>query len=671
MKKQRLEHLAKAKAKKNNKKKKYGKYTGILGFLFMISDFLTKFFRKGFLGKIFADNYIKINEKWKSGFIYGFLRRKNKKAHTHSPFISYYENSYTNSQVSVISTRLIHSKMSIWGARLAFFSFAMAVAAILNIYLITLEKGITIWQYVESPDKYLNYLVIAGIIFLISLTISFSKRELGESILAHRGTRFIVTDVLNLNANKFERGEKSTDNSYFVSMLVMFCFGLSTFFFSPIILMNIILLIVAFAFIMSFPEIGALLVMIFMPFANVFVHPNTFILSLVIFTICGFVSKFVRGKRVLKFDLIDVLMLALGVLLLFGGIYGAGDADSLKIAEIYLAFLLMYFLIVNMYIRKPGIYRGIKVMVICGFIVAFVGLGYTILMLDPFKMGWLSWTPITFIVEKAMDLLVDFSAVGIFLVMIYPLALGQMLVTGNKFIKCLYLIAVGAIVTTAMVSGDVLVRWGIVVATVVFMLVYNFKNIWLVLGGALTVTGAMLVLPSGITSVIQDLFVGPAEQIEAKKTIWTNTLGIILKNFFTGIGVGEESFLAVYYRDIPVENVPINHSDNLFLQIFLELGVVGLILFLCALFMFAQKCFINTKIKNKKSRSRTMICAGYTSIFGVCLMGFNSYIWSNYRSFLTFWIVFALTVALTKVNDKEKESERIVNNMISVDIEID
>ena len=287
------------------------------------------------------------------------------------------------------------------------------------------------------------------------------------------------------------------------------------------------------------------------------------------------------------------------------------------------------------------------------------------------KMGWLSWTPIMFIIEKAMDLLVDFSAVGTFLVMIYPLALGQMLVTRNKFIKCLYLIAVGTIVTSAMITNDVMVHWGIIVATVVFMLIYNFKNIWLVLGGALTVTGAMLVLPSSITSVIQSFFVLSAEQIEAKKTIWTNTVGIILNNFFTGIGVGKESFLAVYYRDIPVENVPITHSDNLFLQIFIELGVVGLVIFLFALFVFTQKCFINTKRKNKKSRSRTMICAGYASIVGACLMGFNSYIWSNYRSFLAFWIIFALTVALNKVNDKEKESERIVNNMISVDIEID
>ncbi|MBO5715526.1 MAG: O-antigen ligase family protein [Clostridia bacterium] len=667
-----IDDKAEIKRKKNNKKKKrYGKYVGFLGFLFMISDSITRFFRKGFLGLIFADSYVKINEKWKSGFIYRLLRRENKRAHTHSPLISYYENSYTNSQVSLFSKRFIHSKMSIWGARMAFFSFAMAVVAGLNIYLVMIEKEISIWKYLETPDKYLNNLIVAGVIFLVSLTVTFSKREVGEAILAHKGTRFIVTNVLNLNANKFERGEKSTESSYFISMLTMFCFGLTTFFVSPIAMINIFLLFAALLFIMSFPEIGILMVLIFMPFATIFAHPNTFVISLVIFTICGFVSKFIRGKRVLKFEFIDVLMLALGILLMFGGIFGAGGANSFKMAEIYLAFLLMYFLIVNMYIRKPGIYRGIKIMVICGFLVALVALAYMLLTGGIFKFQWLSWNPVVLVLEKAKDMLVDRRAVGIYLVMIYPLALGQMLVTKSKFIKCLYLIAIGTIISSVMISGDVIVRWGIIIATVAFMLIYNFKSIWLVLGGALTFLGTMLVLPHNNVADIKNFFLIPATDIETKKTIWEKTIGIVFDNFFTGIGVGEESFLAVYYHDVPLENVPVTHSHNLFLQILVELGIVGFLIFVCVLFMFAQKCFVNTKSRNKRSRSRTMICAGYASILSACFMGFNLYIWSNYRAFLTFWIILALTVALTKVNDKENESERIVNNMISVDIEID
>jgi O-antigen ligase len=118
------------------------------------------------------------------------------------------------------------------------------------------------------------------------------------------------------------------------------------------------------------------------------------------------------------------------------------------------------------------------------------------------------------------------------------------------------------------------------------------------------------------------------------------------------------------------DGTPIISAENLFLQIFLELGIVGFVLFIFMLFAFGQKCFISANAKNVKSRSRTIICAGYTSIVTACVMGLDQYIWLNYRNFLAFWIILALTVALTKVNEKEAESGKVMNSMRSVDIQL-
>ena len=661
--------MIKNKTNIKQKKKKSNKQIGFLGFLFMISNWLVRFFRNSFFNFIFVDSYIKINEKWQNGFIYRLLRRENKKMHTHSRFINYCENSFTNSQVSQISNRLIHSKVSIWGARIAFFSFSMLVVAALNIYIVTYEN-ISLLSYLAAPDKYLTDFIVSGVVLVASILLTFSKREVGEALLAYKGTRFIVTDVLNLNADAFERGEKSTNNSYFLSMLIMFCLGFSTFFVSPTIILNILLLFATFIFIMSFPEIGILMVLICMPFATIFEHPNTFILSLIIYTICGFISKFIRGKRVLKFEFIDILLLLIGTLLMFGGVFSVGNSSSLKMAEIYLAFLFMYFLIVNMYIRKPGIYRGIKTMVICGFVVALIGLALKIIEIGNFNFAFLSWAPIAFVLSEARNLIIGQSEMGVYLVMICPLALGQMLVTRNKFIKTLYLIAVVTIIGSIMIAGDVLTRWGTIIAIVLFMLIYNFKSIWLALGVGVSSVAAMLVLPQNITDVVKSLLVVSGPEIEMKKSIWGRTWEMIAENLYTGIGVGQESFLSVFYKNGKEYTILTVDSHNIFLQVFVELGIVGFLLFIFTLFAFAQKCFASTKKRNQRSRSRTMICAGYASVLSACLMGLNSYIWSSYRAFLTFWIVFALTVALTKVNGKEDESERVVNNMISVDIEI-
>ena len=42
-------------------------------------------------------------------------------------------------------------------------------------------------------------------------------------------------------------------------------------------------------------------------------------------------------------------------------------------------------------------------------------------------------------------------------------------------------------------------------------------------------------------------------------------------------------------------------------------------------------------------------------------MGLTDHIWYNYRVFLVFWAVLALSIALIKINDKERAKEIAAN----------
>jgi O-antigen ligase len=663
-------------AKKNNsrkrtKKSKSGKRGGILGFFYAIADFIARLFRTGLIGFIFADLYDKINKMWRNGFIYRFLRKKNKKAHTHSSIVHLYEQSRTSVNVAGFSKNIIHSKLSIWGSRFFLFAFATCIVSAIKKYYIGTEENIffinlePLFKTATEETK----IWVSIIIMLFSLPLLFSKKELGETLLSHKLTRFIITDVLNLNAHNFKRGTVPSEGSYFTTILLSFSLGLCTFFIDAMVIINIVILLLTISLCMSFPELGILTLLASIPFATVLAHPNTFLVSLVIFTICGFVFKFIRGKRVMRFEFIDVFVLALGLLLIFGGVFNASESSMLKPADIYFAFLCIYFLIVNMYIRKPGIYRGVKVLLVTGFLLGFVGIIDFVLTLGIFKFSWLQSAPALYVIGRIGAMVGDFNALGVFLVMIYPIALAQMLVTRNRFYKLLYFISVVTIVVSATMTLERTVCIGLIVATVTFMLIYNFRSIWLVLGGAGAVWASFALLPANITAPIKDIFVISSEEAAHKLNVWTRVGDMISDNFFTGIGVGEGAFKKVFYQSVLEDGTVVN-AGNLFLQILVELGIIGLIVFCLLLFAFAQKCFINTKSKNKKSRSRTLICAGYASIVSGCVMGLNEYVWINYRTFLIFWIVLALTVAVTKVNEREYESEIIYNNMRSVDIEI-
>ncbi len=73
--------------------------------------------------------------------------------------------------------------------------------------------------------------------------------------------------------------------------------------------------------------------------------------------------------------------------------------------------------------------------------------------------------------------------------------------------------------------------------------------------------------------------------------IWRAVVRMISDNPYSGIGIGEGAWDRMYpmYSYIGVEAAP--HSHNLYLQIWLELGVFGLIFFIVFLFLLYQSGF--------------------------------------------------------------------------------
>lgn len=143
-------------------------------------------------------------------------------------------------------------------------------------------------------------------------------------------------------------------------------------------------------------------------------------------------------------------------------------------------------------------------------------------------------------------------------------------------------------------------------------------------------------------------------------------------HLISGIGVGEEAFKNAYVLYAVSGTETAVHSHNLYLQVLIELGIVGIVILALVMIMFAQRC--SSEIANLKrgSKTRIMISAGFSGICGVLVMGLTDHVWYDYRVFLIFWAVMALTVALARINEKEREKELagISNGARSVELEI-
>ena len=632
----------------NSTKKKRGFFALLMAF----AETVVRAIKRGPLGFFFADLYIKCNEKWRDGYIYNHLKRRKQKIRERATVAHIYESSFLSKYLSRWTDSIVHSHLRIWGVAFLFFAVSVIGTAMIKYYFLNIDT--------------LELFILGGVIVFLSLPLIISRKELGEALLSKRLTRFTITKVLNLNPTRFERSAEPFEGSYLVAILFSVALGFLSYFTRPMAIINIAILVLLFALIMSFPELGLVFIMIVLPFASLFPNPSLVILVLLGFAICGFVVKLLRGKRVIKFELIDVFVLSFSILMLFGGIFTSGGTKSLHSAEVYFAFILVYFLIVNMYIGKSAVYRAFKILVVTSTIVSIVG----IIRGGVINESWVDLSKFGDLPGRVSVFLGNPNMLGAYLLIAFPLALGQMKVSTKKISKVMYFISAAFIFACIVMTGSRGAWLGLVVATVAFLIIYNFKNIWLVLATGLTIPLWQFILPDFLLNRFSSIFTMADSSVQMRLNIWKGTWAMAKDNFFTGIGVGERAFKIIYgeYAVNGAESAV--HAHSLPLQILVEIGIVGLCVFGIIVFMYSQKCFVEIKHGNKNSKSRTMIVAGLSAISGALVMGLADNIWYNYRAFIIFWIVFALTVSLAKNNVRERESERIISNMTCADLEI-
>lgn len=669
--------------KKNKVLIKKKKKLGFFDILNLIAESICRFFKNGPIGFFFSDLYTVCNQKWKNGFIYNIFRKSKRKMRKRATFSHIYERSRTNGFTQRFANTIIHSQLRIWGVAMLFFALSIIGVAILKQYIeteITLESLLSL-----DNEATFKMLILGTVIVALSLPLIISKKELGESLLKGRLTRFVIVNVLNLNPANFERVSSSYEGNYLSAGLFAISLGLMTYQLRPIVIVILLLAMILFSLTMAFPELGIVFLMIVLPFANVISSPYQTIVLLIIlgFTSCGFVFKLLRGKRILRFELIDVLVLSFGSLIFFGGIFTYSDRSSFWSSELYVVFLFIYFLIVNMYIGKPSIYRAYKILAVTATLISIIGIIRGGVVTEAtVDSGFFKDLP-----GRVSAFLGNPNMLGAYLAIIFPLVVGLTAVSKRKISKLMYFISCVFMVVCTVMTGSRGAWLGMIVATALFLILYNFKNIWIVIASSVALPFGLpllsKILPVAVIDRFRTIYYGitallgngdAAGQIDSsiayRMNIWENSIAMLKDRFLSGIGMGEHAFRVIYEGEIEKGEAIVAHAHSLPLQILLNLGVIGFTVFALIMFCYGQNCFIEIKRGARASKSRTMMIAGLASVTGALVVGLTDYIWYNYRVFIIFWMVVAITVALARNNVRERDTTRIADNMTSANLEI-
>lgn len=146
------------------------------------------------------------------------------------------------------------------------------------------------------------------------------------------------------------------------------------------------------------------------------------------------------------------------------------------------------------------------------------------------------------------------------------------------------------------------------------------------------------------------------------------TIEPMFKDFWltgVGLGAGVESapFMKIlqryslYYlqKSVPggyVTTPP--HTHNLFLQIWIEVGFMGILTFIWFIFRLFKKCMLS--IFNKVNDSiRHIFMAGLAALSGILVMGVPEHVWFYPRIMLFFWVIVGIMLAALNVSATKQE----------------
>ncbi len=203
---------------------------------------------------------------------------------------------------------------------------------------------------------------------------------------------------------------------------------------------------------------------------------------------------------------------------------------------------------------------------------------------------------------------------------------------------------------------------GFAVAVIVFVF---FVKKWLI---PLLIVLAIVVIPFLPVPLYRRILTitNPEDTSIATRFMEYQTVLPVLDNFwFTGLGLGNETFTSVvrnYYIHVKGGKL-LAHSHNLFLQIWLETGIIGILSFLAFLISMFKKS-MKALWSPGDRQLKYIISAAIAALSGVLVIGLAEHVWFYPRVMLFFWVITGILLCSVRlmrddetVNSSVKDQE--------------
>ncbi len=463
------------------------------------------------------------------------------------------------------------------------------------------------------------------------------REPLGEMLLDSGILRWLFVDFIGVRESSLSVDR--AEHSLFVPVAAGILLGLLTLRLRILYLFLGVAAVVGAALILCVPETGLVLILLALPFL-----PTMLLAAACLYVDMAFFFKLLRCKRVLRLEAVDLGVAAFGVVqLLLGGLTSLRPAQSIRQVAVYGVFMLTYFMAANSVRSRQMAQKTVLALILSCFAASMLGVYQNFVGVES-TASWIDSEMFAEIGSRVVGPFDNPNVFGEYLIMLLPLAVALVLTRrgAQRLIGIAVTLAAGAALVYTWSRG----AWLGAMASIGLLLVlYHAVLLRLVVPAIVALPFVAAALPSAIVSRLTSIGNLADTSTAYRVSIWTASVNMLKDIFESGIGTGSAAFSAVYPAYALGGAAYALHAHNLYLQIFVELGVVGIAVFVLMLFFFFRSVFSCYRTLGDRTQATTILAMGL-GVFALLVQGLTDNVWYNYRIVLLFWLLMGIVIGM-------------------------
>jgi len=663
----------------------------IIALLDRFCDRIYRHLKTGVFGHIFT-SYPNLDDN-----VIGSLAdsdyRKNKMSPRRRKIASKIEASSIVDKWTAVTDYFLSVKTRIYGIFLLFFFIYSAVASGIK-YFVT-----------DDADIFITVLPL----FLSAVAIPFirSKETFAQALISSVIGRFIVNLTgIRTDLSRKTRGKGRANAAFLLALLL----GAISYFVPFYYILGGIIGIAFIPVILASPEFGLICLIFFAP-----ILPTALLIVLAVVTLGSFILKALLAKRVFRFEALDICLVPYILMTLVGTFFGASNV-SLRSGLLTILFMCSYYFAVVMLTTRKWLRRAVCAMLASCTVVSLYGFYTYLFQKTAEENEWVDQNMFSYITGRASSTFGNPNMLSVYLIVVLPIAFCAIIAYSDNIKQ--RIISAVAFLTC---GGCLLITWtrgawlGALVSFVILIMIWHKRSVYAFICGILAIPFLPYIIPDSMWQRLTSIGNTSDSSTAFRISILRSVYKLLPDYIVNGLGVGEDSWFVIYPK-IALPGVEWTaHSHNLYLQIWVQTGLISLLmilfffvmLFVCN-FNFYKKLsdtdssviskitlaplkdtdsksdgilvseITDTEkdILHKKTVLRLEAAAPLCGVFAVLVMGFTDYVWYNFRVYLSFWLAVGLSAAFVRVgrrelfskNDSEKSEKSETDSSINITV---